>query len=466
MASMRDWLKGPDVPKERVVVVHCKAGKGRSGSVACSYLISEEGWTKDEALSRFTLRRMRSGFGEGVSIPSQLRWIGYVDRWTKHRKLYVDRQVEVLEVHVWGLREGVKVGVNGYVDEGRTIKSFHIFQANERILIDSISQTDGYPASLPVSNEEKMHPNLEQAPNPDQKSQATRTDSSLNPSASPTTSQTSSESGGSAVIFRPSSRIILPSNDIDIDFERRNKATYGWAMVTSIAHVWFNTFFEGRGPENHGDATTSGVFEIEWDAMDGIRGSPRKGIRALDRLAVVWRALGDDDGLERGSSRVIVEPHVGDVVPETHAADWKGPHHGIGSALGKNLGLRTASPASANISKASSLASIRSVKMEDDPVLGVRSHGPKGEEHIPQVMDDVGRSTVTTSEPVLPNATNPRVGIPAAQRLQQVAQDDGTVGDSSSTSGITYSLKKLNTDDLSDETSRTEMQDWGKGAGA
>ncbi|MCJ1468593.1 Telomerase protein component 1 [Pseudocyphellaria aurata] len=456
MASMRDWLKGPDVPKERVVVVHCKAGKGRSGSVACSYLISEEGWSKDEALSRFTLRRMRSGFGEGVSIPSQLRWIGYVDRWTKHRKIYVERQVEVLEVHVWGLREGVKVGVNGYVDEGRTIKSFHTFKTKERLLIDSTSPTDSFPAGLPVSNEEKMLPDLEQAPNSDQKSQATRTDSSLNPSASPTTSQTSnSESGGSAVIFRPSSRIILPSNDIDIDFERRNKAAYGWAMVTSVAHVWFNTFFEGRGPENHGDAITSGVFEIEWDAMDGIRGSPRKGIRALDRLAVVWRALVDNDSLGRGSSQVIVEPHVGDPVPETHAADWKGLHPGIGSALGKNLGLRAASPASANISKASSLASIRSAKMEDDPALGVRSHGPNGEEHIPRVTDDVGRSTVTTSEPVLRNATNSTVGIPAAQRLQQVAQDGLTVGDSSHTSGITSSLQKLNTADLSDERSRT-----------
>lgn len=461
MASMRDWLKGPDAPKERVVVVHCKAGKGRSGTVACSYLISEEGWTKDEALSRFTLRRMRSGFGEGVSIPSQLRWIGYVDKWSKHSKIYVEREIEVLEVHVWGLREGVKVGVNGYVDEGRKIKSFHTFKRKERILVDSISQTNSSFTSLPISNQENTLPVPGTATKPNPEIPATTTNSSPKRSASPAVSHTGSESGGSAVIFRPSSRIILPSNDIDIDFERRNKAAYGWTMVTSVAHVWFNTFFEGRGPENHGDAITSGVFEIEWDAMDGIRGSARKGIRALDRLAVVWRALVDDDGLSRGSTRVIMEPQAGEPVPETHAADWKGAHHDIGLALGKNLGLRTASPVSTNISKASSVASIRSSKMEDDSALGVRSHGPNGEEHIPHSVDDLGRPTVTISKPILQDASNPKTGTRVVQNPQQIAQDDGTIGDSglSPTSGSIDSLKKRGKEDLSDKSSKNELQD-------
>lgn len=354
MASMRDWLKGPHAKKGRVVVVHCKAGKGRSGTVTCSYLISEEGWTKEDALSRFTERRMRSGFGAGVSIPSQLRWISYVERWTKHRKLYFEWQIEILEVHAWGLREGVKVEVNGYVDGGKTIKTFHEFGNHERILVDGVSETEDGFTNLLRLNDEKLQLN--------QKETAETTPVQAKPSEAPTnrspdpTPPPGKEPGAEAVIFRPSSRIVLPSNDVNIAFERRNKPTYGWALVTSVSHVWFNAFFEGRGPENHGDAAPSGVFEIEWDAMDGIKGSARKGMRCLDRLAVVWRTLPDEDNGQAGAplQHIISEPEPGEPVPDMPAADWKGANSGAKTTKEKSLGLRTASPAS----KSSSLPSV------------------------------------------------------------------------------------------------------------
>ena len=354
-------------------MVHCKAGKGRSGTVACSYLISEEGWSIDDALMRFTARRMRSGFGAGVSIPSQLRWIRYVDRWAQHSKIYVERQVEVLEVHVWGLKQGVKVGINGYIDEGKTIKAFHVFGKDERIVVDGQAQADGAFAKYASSTDEKPLSIQEALPKADENSRTQLHSSNLE--------QTGSEVGGGAVIFRPSSRIVLPSNDIDVDFERRNKAAYGWTMVTSVAHVWFNTFFEGRGPENNGNATSDGVFEIEWDEMDGIKGSARKGVRALDRLALIWRSVPVELG---GLSKIITEPEVGDPVPETHAADWKGTHHVAEVPTpSKDLGLRTETPVSRNISKASSLTSAQSTSPDDDPAVGVKTNGPSGEHHIP-----------------------------------------------------------------------------------
>lgn len=234
MASMRNWLKDPTAKNEgRVVVVHCKAGKGRSGTVVCSYLISEEGWAVEDALKRFTERRMRQGFGAGISIPSQLRWVGYVNRWAKHEKLYVEQQVEVLELHVWGLRDGVQVAVEGFVDEGRTIKMFHVFTREERIVMDETAQDQGTLARLVGMKGDMKAARQQRTPQIHGASQQRHNDIGQPPDGD----QAGTESGGSAVVFRPSTRVVLPSNDINIDFERRNKAAYGWTMVTSVAHV-------------------------------------------------------------------------------------------------------------------------------------------------------------------------------------------------------------------------------------
>ncbi|RMD44800.1 hypothetical protein DV735_g380, partial [Chaetothyriales sp. CBS 134920] len=246
----------------RVAVVHCKAGKGRSGTVATAYLISEEGWGREDALQRFTARRMRAGFGQGVSIPSQLRYVGYVDRWANQLgKKYVDRPVEIVEVHIWGLCEGVKVAVDGYVDGGKAIKTFYTFTRNDTTVVD-------------------------------QSSTKASTSRSSTPAAS---------------------RVIVPTSDVNIDFERRNRAAYaGFTVVTSIAHVWFNAYFEGGSDrdDDDGHGHESGVFEIDWDAMDGIKGSRQKGIQALDRLKVVWRYAA-----EAAAGHVVEEPRQGGSSP-------------------------------------------------------------------------------------------------------------------------------------------------------
>ena len=388
-------------------MVHCKAGKGRSGTSACSYLISEEGWSVEDALARFTSRRMRSGFGSGVSIPSQLRWIGYVDWWTKHGKVYVEKQIEIVEVHVWGLRDGVKVAVAGYVEDGKVIKTFHTFDSKERVVMDGGSQNMVVPATVSAHLSENALPvrksNTQAVP-----SEASSYSSSLY-------SKTDHEPGADAVLFRPERPIMLPTSDINVDFERRNKATYGLTMVTSVAHVWFNAYFESQYSSNSHPAygnlsisTTqppsvdskpdSGVFEITWEGMDGIKGSARKGTRALDRLAVVWRAIPES---KDGPPKIITEPSVGQPVPETKAADWKKANlEGAAESLGKDLGLRTESPSSANVSKASSTTDLSNTGLaagrnDSDSDAGIKAHGPQGEEHIPHL----DHPAISISEP-------------------------------------------------------------------
>ena len=393
MASMRNWLKDVNAgDKKRVAVVHCKAGKGRSGTVTCSYLISEEGWKPKDALSKFTEKRMRAGFGNGVSIPSQLRWVEYVERWTKNGKAYLERPVEIVELHAWGLRDGVKVTVEGYIDAGSKIKVFHVFQKEERLVVDGTSQNDGIFAELAgVNKTPTILSSTDLGPASFSSPALLDGSHAAPPPKKPERSGT--EVGGKAVILRSSSPVIVPTSDVCIGLERRNRATYGWTMVTSVAHVWFNVFFERSSTPSRSDdqSTTdqdskpspqpsdSGIFQIGWDAMDGIKGSSRKGTRALDKVAVVWRAISDE---KKGDVKVIPEPAPREPVPESKAADWTGGEAKDTETKGV-LGMRTASPSSANISKASSIKSgIKEAKESaedyDESVKGVKTHGLDG----------------------------------------------------------------------------------------
>ena len=304
--------------------------------MACSYLISEEGWAVKDALERFTQRRMRVGFGNGISIPSQLRWISYVEQWAKHGRTYIEREIEILEVHAYGLRDGVSVGIEGFVDEGRTIKSFHTFSKLERTPVNSPT----FNASNPSSS----------------------TNGDVSSPISP------SDDAPQSFIFRSSSPILLPTSDVNLSLERRNKARYGLSMLTSVAHVWFNCYFEGNGPSLHpSPPLPSGIFTIEWEAMDGIKGSARKGTKALDKVSIVWREKESADK----AAKIISEPAPGEEVPQSRAADWaqmKNKADGVQSGL-EELGLKADTDSRA--SSTTQLADREGVVADED---AVKSH--------------------------------------------------------------------------------------------
>ncbi|KAK3353312.1 hypothetical protein B0T25DRAFT_455357 [Lasiosphaeria hispida] len=508
VGGMRNWLAGGELEgmpagettgeggdaeeriKKRVVVVHCKAGKGRSGTMACSYLIAECGWTPEDALARFTDRRMRPKFGAGVSIPSQLRWVSYVDRWTKGAKKYVDREIEIVEIHTWGLRHGVKVEVEGFVEEGKKIRVFHTFKNDERIVVegdapggsgvlDLVSDMAGYgieepsyqgvvdggskkesedsasntrrSSSLSRSDSKKSKGSRASSlmrkistrkskssqslsrmgrdeksktiaiPEP---SQALATDSTLSVPADTHSKSTSNlqstftfadptEPGGQAVIFKPATPIRISNSDVNITVERRNRApaSMGLTMVTAVAHVWFNTFFEGNGPEQDGNADDSGVFEIEWDKMDGIKGSSQRGTRACDRLSVVWRVVGtgNADGqpgaVTTAGGVTIKEPGEDSPVQQMEPADWKGNNQEDPTAE-KRLGLRVQDPDSATVSKASSVRSLdvdgddnaAGKEGDDESMAGVKISGPLGEEILNEAPESQGVKTSSSPD--------------------------------------------------------------------
>jgi hypothetical protein len=477
MASMRNWLHEKE---GRVVVVHCKAGKGRSGTASCSYLISEEGWPVHKALDRFTERRMRPNMGKGVSIPSQLRWIDYVHRWAKHGKIYVERQVEILEVHCWGLRDGVKIQVEGFVEDGKLIKNFHTFTRDEREIVRGEVKTTGMAQAV----QEVMYKN---GFGPSKTSEGSKNGSTSSleqqnnvdgTAAEPRASRESLPMGTGDVVFRPSTRVVLPTNDINIDVERRNKAAFDLTMVTAVAHVWFNTYFEGNGPEQNGNVDQSGIFEIAWEAMDGIKGSSRKGTQAFERIAVVWRALSSDEGRP---GVVITEPKEGEPVSQAKPADWRGTK-GVEPSEDKDLGVRTASPpnADSDISRANSVRSENKNNTNivnapgrrdsgDSDTKDVRSHGPNGEEVVTEPNGSRASTEASGSGPAAP-ASHPKLSdrldnsSNAAGDSRSIDHSTGSHKSGGHISGVAESLKyhisgAASTNDLPDGKPESEMKD-------
>ena len=65
--------------QDNIVAVHCKAGKGRTGTFICCLMIYLNIFkTADEALAYYGI--MRVGDGRGVTIPSQIRYVNYFEK--------------------------------------------------------------------------------------------------------------------------------------------------------------------------------------------------------------------------------------------------------------------------------------------------------------------------------------------------------------------------------------------------
>ena len=97
-----NWLtQNPD----NVAVIHCKAGKGRTGLVICIYLLFSGAWERaSEALSYYAFVRTKDQ--KGVTIPSQRRYVHYFERYMRDPEILTrDKPLVLNEIFI---SKGVK----------------------------------------------------------------------------------------------------------------------------------------------------------------------------------------------------------------------------------------------------------------------------------------------------------------------------------------------------------------------
>ncbi|CAG00470.1 unnamed protein product [Tetraodon nigroviridis] len=79
-ASVREWMTAHP---ENIIAIHCKGGKGRTGTMICTWLIdSDQFESAQDSLEYFGERRTdksRSSKFQGVETPSQSRYVGYYE---------------------------------------------------------------------------------------------------------------------------------------------------------------------------------------------------------------------------------------------------------------------------------------------------------------------------------------------------------------------------------------------------
>ena len=74
-----------DEDEKNIVAIHCKAGKGRTGTMICCLLLYMKIFeTANECLQYYGM--MRAENGKGVTIPSQIRYVNYFEKTKKQKK--------------------------------------------------------------------------------------------------------------------------------------------------------------------------------------------------------------------------------------------------------------------------------------------------------------------------------------------------------------------------------------------
>lgn len=102
-----EWMQKDE---KNVLAIHCKGGKGRTGTCVAAWLLySEQFKTAEKALAYFGLRRTDKAKGsmfQGVQTPSQSRYVGYLEKVLRdmHGRLPTPKPLLFKSMKITGLK--------------------------------------------------------------------------------------------------------------------------------------------------------------------------------------------------------------------------------------------------------------------------------------------------------------------------------------------------------------------------
>lgn len=137
---------------DNVVVVHCKAGKGRTGvMVSCLLLCLGLCKTADDALYHFGARRTMDG--HGVTIPSQKRFVHYFDRYLKE---YLHASPPVDFNHKGVLVYLVELRLIGFNQSKDTSSPYFVIKNDKNIQLFDYRDTLGTEKIKPIPKDASL----------------------------------------------------------------------------------------------------------------------------------------------------------------------------------------------------------------------------------------------------------------------------------------------------------------------
>ncbi|KAM6098943.1 phosphatidylinositol 3,4,5-trisphosphate 3-phosphatase TPTE2-like isoform 2-T2 [Theristicus caerulescens] len=148
-ASVREWMSQDE---KNIIAIHCKGGKGRTGTMVCTWLIdSDQFESAKESLDYFGERRTDRSTStkfQGVETPSQSRYVGYYEilKNKYNLKLPPERQLKIKNlkihsIHGVGKGNGTDMTVQIIVRKQVVLECVCASQGNCKLFFDSESDS-------------------------------------------------------------------------------------------------------------------------------------------------------------------------------------------------------------------------------------------------------------------------------------------------------------------------------------